>query len=79
MPLRIFAKCSPIYLSGNYMSIPDSEDEPESDDDDDEEYDMSPNEDEMLIDVEDSEEDELDELNGRIEEITYRTPYVSTC
>jgi FK506-binding nuclear protein len=57
------------------MSLEDLEDESESDydDDDEDEYDLSPDEDEMLLD-DDSEADELDDLNGRIEEIQYELP-----
>jgi hypothetical protein len=68
-------KYSPIYLSGNYVTPMNLDSESEYDDEDGEyEYDLSPDEEELLLDDEDSEEDELDDLNGRIEEITYRIP-----
>ena len=48
----------------------ESDSESEYDDDGDM-YDLSPDEDELLLEEEeDSEEDELDDLDGRIEEIT---------
>ena len=54
---------------------PDRDSESEFDEDDDELYDLSPDEDELLLeddyDEDDEEEDELDDLDGRIEEIAY--------
>jgi hypothetical protein len=61
------------------------ESDSDSDYDDEGIYDLSPDEDELLLedddedseDEEDSEEDELDDLAERIEEITYnRPPYI---
>ena len=67
---------SPIYLSGNYVVPPGDDDDSEFDEDEDDElYDLSPDEDELMLEDDDSEdeeeEDELDDLEGRIEEITY--------
>lgn len=70
-------------MSGNYVTPLNMESD--SDSEYDEEgglYDLSPDEDELLLeDDDDSEEDELDDLDegelndleGRIEEIVYRT------
>ena len=63
---------STIYLSGNYVTPLNMDDESDSefDEDEDELYDESPDEDELLLEDEDSEEDELDDLDGRIEDIS---------
>src|SRR5579862_5466172 len=75
------ANASPIYLSGNYVTPVNMDSDSDSDYSDDEGiYDLTPDEDELLLDDSDeedededldSEEDELDDLGDRIQEITY--------
>jgi FK506-binding nuclear protein len=55
---------SPIYLSGNYVTPLNMESDSESEFDDEEGlYDLSPDEDELLLEDDDSEEDELDDID----------------
>lgn len=72
------ANTSPVYLSGNYVTPVNMDSDSDDDSDDEGIYDLSPDEDELLLNDSDeeldSEEDELDDLENRIQEITYPPP-----